>query len=76
MPTSPSREEVEFVLAMTVTVGMKSVEERNAARRANVEQFLDDDETYNLDAINGLNGQSLRNMILSDLPSYPQWEES
>lgn len=76
MQTSPDRADVEYVMAFTDVSGLETAEERNAARQANVEKFLDDDTTYNLDERTGLNGVSLRNMILSDLSSYPQWEES
>lgn len=72
MPTSPDRTEIQEVIANASTEFGATAVERNTIRRVAVEQFLDDDTTYNLDA--QMQGRTVREAILSDLPSYEGWE--
>jgi hypothetical protein len=73
--TSPDRAEIEEVMSSAVIPASEDVNERNAARRWAVEQFLDSDTGYNLDQM-GPQSMTLREMILDDLDSYESWEKS
>lgn len=73
MPTSPDRTKIQEVINNSAIEFGQTFEERNAIRRAAVEGFLDEDSTFNMDA-QGPQGQSIRAMILSDLPTYEGWE--
>ena len=76
MPSSPDRTQIEEVMAGVDVSGIEDRGERNGKRRAAVIAFLDDDETYNLDAAGPAQQNPIRDMILNDLPSYPSWEKS
>lgn len=75
MRTSPDRAEIEMVMGTANTSGAVSIEERNAIRRQAVVDFLDGVNDFNLEAVGTLD-MTIREMILDDLSSYPQWEKS
>lgn len=65
-----NRTQISAVMAAVNVEGLSSVNARNAARLDAVESFLDAENTVAV-WVDG----SEKDMIMSDLESYPEWEK-
>lgn len=72
---SPDRSEIETVLSADVSQ-YETAYERNQARLGTLEAWIDNSTDYDFSARSRINDMTLREMILSDVESYPQWEKS
>ncbi len=67
-----SRVQIEQIMFAVDTTGITDPDERNEKRRIAVTEFLTNADTVQ----NYVMGEGEQELILRDLHSYPQWEQS